>query len=177
MNKVNKPIKNLGKELLNHELIGHCFLEPLKSQGVFMMEDSAMIIRVKFKTRPGEQFQARKIIYAEIRSLFERKGIQFASREVKVLLHEDDPRVPPDRRGKGQDRRRRSSRPRCRKPKAAAVLRRRCVSASLFPVVLQRPRVQRRRKAGVGHPFRREFSRTGCCSRRSSRLSKTALTT
>ncbi len=88
VNKVNKLIKNLGKELLNHELIGKSFIEPLKSQGVFMMEDSAMIIRVKFKTRPGEQFQARKIIYAEIRSLFEREGIQFASREVKVRLDE-----------------------------------------------------------------------------------------
>lgn len=90
VNKVNKLIKNLGKELLNHELIGNCFLEPLKSQGVYMMEDSAMIIRVKFKTRPGEQFQARKIIYAEIRSLFEREGIQFASREVKVRLDDHD---------------------------------------------------------------------------------------
>ncbi len=94
VNKVNKLIKNLGKELLNHELIGQSFLEPLKSQGVFMMEDSAMIIRVKFKTRPGEQFQARKIIYAEIRSLFEREGIQFASREVKVRLDENDQHRP-----------------------------------------------------------------------------------
>lgn len=94
VNKVNKLIKNLGKELLNDEQIGKSFLEPLKSQGVYMMEDSAMIIRVKFKTRPGEQFQARKIIYAEIRSLFEREGIRFASREVKVRLDEHDANRP-----------------------------------------------------------------------------------
>ncbi len=94
VNKVNKLIKNLGKELLNHELIGKSFLEPLKSQGVYMMEDSAMIIRVKFMTRPGEQFQARKIIYAEIRNLFEREGIRFASREVKVRLDEHDANRP-----------------------------------------------------------------------------------
>ncbi len=90
VNKVNKLIKNLGKELLNHELIGDKFLEPLKSQGVWMMEDSAMIIRVKFMTRPGDQFQVRKIAYAEIRALFEREGIQFASREVKVRLDDHD---------------------------------------------------------------------------------------
>ncbi|MEO1190814.1 MAG: mechanosensitive ion channel family protein [Pseudomonadota bacterium] len=89
INKVNKLIKNLGKELLSHELIGDKFLEPLKSQGVWMMEDSAMIIRVKFMTRPGDQFQVRKIAYAEIRSLFEREGIQFASREVKVRLDDN----------------------------------------------------------------------------------------
>ena len=90
VNKVNKLIKNLGKELLKHELIGDKFLEPLKSQGVWMMDDSAQIIRVKFMTRPGEQFQVRKIVYAEIRELFEREGIRFASREVKVRLDEAD---------------------------------------------------------------------------------------
>ncbi|GAB5470239.1 MAG: hypothetical protein Kilf2KO_32690 [Rhodospirillales bacterium] len=94
INKVNKLIKNLGKELMNHELIGDKFLEPLKSQGVWMMEDSAMIIRVKFMTKPGDQFQVRKIAYAEIRSLFEREGIQFASREVKVRLDEHQPGQP-----------------------------------------------------------------------------------
>jgi small-conductance mechanosensitive channel len=61
-------------------------MEPLKSQGVYMMEDSAMIVRVKFMTRPGDQFVARKVVYASIRELFERNGIKFANREVTVRL-------------------------------------------------------------------------------------------
>ncbi len=86
--KVRKLIKKLGQELLEHPTEGHKFLQPLKSQGVYMMEDSAMIIRVKFMTRPGDQWTTRKLVYSEIRELFEREGIHFAHKEVTVRIPE-----------------------------------------------------------------------------------------
>ena len=61
--KVRKLVKKLGQELQKHPQIGHTFMQPLKSQGVYKMEDSAMIIRVKFMTKPGEQFVTRKVVY------------------------------------------------------------------------------------------------------------------
>ncbi len=84
--KVRKLIKGLGQELLKHPEIGHLFLEPLKSQGVYQMEDSAMIIRVKLMTKPGDQFSIRKVVCARIRELFEENGIRLASREVTVRV-------------------------------------------------------------------------------------------
>lgn len=84
--KVRKLIKNLGKELEADPEIGGKFVQPLKSQGVYAMEDSAMIIRVKFMTRPGDQFVIRKRVYADIRRLFAENGIKFAHREVTVRL-------------------------------------------------------------------------------------------
>lgn len=85
--RVRKLIKKLGQELLEDEELGPKFLQPLKSQGVYSMEDdSAMIIRVKFMTRPGDQFEVRKTVFARIRDLFEREGIQFAHRVVSVRL-------------------------------------------------------------------------------------------
>lgn len=45
-----------------------------------------MIIRVKFMTKPGDQWLVRKRVYEEIRALFEREGIKFAHREVTVRL-------------------------------------------------------------------------------------------
>ena len=86
--KVRKLIKNLGKELLEHPEEGHKFLQPLKSQGVYKMEDSAMILRVKYMTKPGDQFTTRKLVYAKIRELFEKEGIHFAHREVTVRVAE-----------------------------------------------------------------------------------------
>lgn len=91
--KVRKLVKKLGQELLEHPEIGKSFLQPLKSQGVVQMEDSAMIIRVKYMTRPGDQWATRKVVYAAIRELFQREGIRFASREVTVRLAEE-PRQP-----------------------------------------------------------------------------------
>jgi len=87
--RVRKLIKKLGQQLLDHPEVGHLFLQPLKSQGVYKMEDSAMIIRVKFMTKPGDQFVTRKVVYAAIRDLFEREDIRFANKEVTVRLAEE----------------------------------------------------------------------------------------
>ncbi|MFV0473492.1 MAG: mechanosensitive ion channel family protein [Pikeienuella sp.] len=88
VDKVRKLIKKLGQDLLNHPVEGRKFVQPLKSQGVYMMEDSAMIIRVKFMTRPGDQWTTRKLVYQEIRALFAREGIKFAHKEVTVRIPE-----------------------------------------------------------------------------------------
>ncbi len=84
--KVRKLIKKLGQELLSDPVIGDNFIQPLKSQGVIEMQDSAMIIRVKFMTKPGDQWLVRKKVYQDIRELFAREGIRFAHREVTVRL-------------------------------------------------------------------------------------------
>lgn len=87
--RVRKLVKKLGQRLLEHPDVGHLFLQPLKSQGVYKMEDSAMIVRVKFMTKPGDQFVTRKVVYAHIRELFEQEGIKFAHKEVTVRLAEE----------------------------------------------------------------------------------------
>lgn len=88
--KVRKLIKNLGQELLQDPEIGDNFLQPLKSQGVLAMEESAMIVRVKFMCKPGDQFLMRRQVYASIQKLFAKEGIKFAHREVTVHIAEDD---------------------------------------------------------------------------------------
>jgi small-conductance mechanosensitive channel len=87
--KVRKLIKTLGLELLEDPIIGGNFLQPLKSQGVIEMQDSAMIIRVKFMTKPGDQWVIRKRVFQDIRDLFAREGIKFAHREVTVRLADE----------------------------------------------------------------------------------------
>jgi small-conductance mechanosensitive channel len=84
--RVRKLIKKLGQDLLKDPVIGENFILPLKSQGVIEMQDSAMIIRVKFMTKPGDQWLVRKKVYEDIRALFQREGIKFAHREVTVRL-------------------------------------------------------------------------------------------
>lgn len=87
--KVRKLIKKLGLRLMEDPVIGDNFIQPLKSQGVIEMQDSAMIIRVKFMTKPGDQWTIRKRVFQEIRDLFEQEGIRFAHREVTVRLAGD----------------------------------------------------------------------------------------
>ena len=75
--------------MLEDPNLGPQFLQPLKSQGVIQMEDSAMIMRVKFMTKPGDQWVIRRTVFAKIRDLFEREGIKFAHREVTVRLADE----------------------------------------------------------------------------------------
>ena len=88
--KMRKLIKKFGQSLLEHEEYGPKFLQPVKSQGVTALEDSAMIVRVKFMTRPGDQFELRKVVYSGIRDLCEANGIHFAHRQVTVRVAQED---------------------------------------------------------------------------------------
>ncbi len=87
--QVKKIIKQLGAELMADEILGDGLLAPPKSQGVIQMEDSAMILRVKFTAVPGKQFTIRRELLHRIRAAFEDAGIRFANREVTVRVSED----------------------------------------------------------------------------------------
>lgn len=86
VDKVRRLIKKIGQQLLEDPILGPLFIQPLKSQGVYSMEDSAMIVRVKYMTRPGDQFVTRKAIYSLIQETFQKEGVHFAHREVTVRL-------------------------------------------------------------------------------------------
>jgi len=90
VDKMRKIIKKFGQELLADEYYGPMFLQPLKSQGIMAMEDSAMIARVKFMTKPGKQFELRKVVYAGLQDLFEKNGIKFAHKQVTVRVANTD---------------------------------------------------------------------------------------
>lgn len=87
--QVKKIIKRIGAEFMEDDLVNDGLLEPPKSQGVIQMEDSAMILRVKFKAVPGKQFVIRRELLHRIRAAFEEAGIRFANREVTVRVNED----------------------------------------------------------------------------------------
>ncbi|MGB5745959.1 MAG: mechanosensitive ion channel family protein, partial [Desulfobacterales bacterium] len=84
--KIRKIIKKISQELQKDEETGQLLLSKIKSQGVREMDDSAMIIRVKFKTKPGDQFVLRRKVYRRIQERFREQGIDFAHRNVTVYL-------------------------------------------------------------------------------------------
>lgn len=81
---LRKKFKVLGQKLALDPTYGHLFIEPLKSAGVIQMDDAAMVVRAKFKSRPGQQFQLRRVVYEAIRKMFRDEGIDVAVREVRV---------------------------------------------------------------------------------------------
>jgi small-conductance mechanosensitive channel len=84
--QIKRIVKEVGKEFLADPEHGPKFIEPLKSQGVYMIDDdSALVIRVKFKCKPRAQFVLRREIYHRLREVFAENGVLFARRKVEVV--------------------------------------------------------------------------------------------
>lgn len=84
VDRVRKLIKKVGQEMMQDPELAPMLLDPLKSQGVNRMDDSAFIVRCKFTAKPGKQFLARRVAYTRIQEAFRREGIQFAPKRVIV---------------------------------------------------------------------------------------------
>ena len=84
--KVKKIVKRIGQELMADPELGPHIIEPLKSQGVMAMEDSALLVKAKFTAKPGEQFVIRREAYQRIKQAFDEAGIHFAHRQVTVFV-------------------------------------------------------------------------------------------
>ncbi len=82
--QVRKLIKKLGQEMMQDPALAPKFLEPLKSQGIIDVDDSALIMRAKFSCRPGEQWLLRREAYRRITETLLKNGVRFAHRNVTV---------------------------------------------------------------------------------------------
>jgi moderate conductance mechanosensitive channel len=85
--KVRKIFKKIGQEMLDNPELADGFIEPFKSQGVKDFNDTGMVVRGKFKFRPGTQFPIRKEIYRRVQQEFAAQGIEFARKEVRVTVN------------------------------------------------------------------------------------------
>ncbi len=91
--KVRKILKKIGEQMMEDPEIAAVMLEPLKSQGVMRLADSAMIFRAKFKTKPGEQFLVRREAYKRMQAAFAANGIEFAFPTVRIADNTGDAEV------------------------------------------------------------------------------------
>ena len=86
---MRKVIKKIDKEIQENEEMGPNLLGPIKSAGVLALDDSALIMRVKFKTKPGVQFVIQRQVFKRLKELFKEKGLEFATRHVMVRLPDE----------------------------------------------------------------------------------------
>jgi small-conductance mechanosensitive channel len=89
VDKVRKVIKKIYEVVEQDAELGSKLLGKIKSQGVKQLDDSAMIMRVKYKTKPGDQFIIRRELYRMIQESFRESGIEFAHRNVTVYMPPD----------------------------------------------------------------------------------------
>jgi small-conductance mechanosensitive channel len=98
VDKVRKIIKKINTEIAKDPEMGPNLLDKVKSQGVKELDDSAMVMRLKFKTIPGEQFVIRREVFRMIQESFRENGIEFAHRNVTVYMPPDEAAGEPDKK-------------------------------------------------------------------------------
>ncbi len=86
IDKVRKIIKKVGVAMLADEDLGEDFILPVKSQGVYEITNSVMVIRAKFTAKPGKQFVIKREAFRRITEALNAKGIYYAHRKVIVDL-------------------------------------------------------------------------------------------
>ncbi len=79
-----KLIKQVGRDLAADPEFRPNIIETLKMQGVENLGDFAIELRLKMKTRPGEQFSIRRRAFALIKKSFDANGIRFAYPTVQI---------------------------------------------------------------------------------------------
>jgi small-conductance mechanosensitive channel len=89
VDQVRKIVKKINTRISTDPELGPKLLDQIKSQGVKEYDDSAMVMRIKFKTKPEEQFSIRKAVYTQLREEFAKAGIEFATRRVMVQMPPD----------------------------------------------------------------------------------------
>jgi small-conductance mechanosensitive channel len=104
VDKVRKIIKKINKEIQNDKNLSAGLLGKIKSQGVREMDDSAMIMRIKFKTIPGQQFIVRRVVYQRVQEAFREAGIEFAHRNVTVYLPPETDSAKSEEKSESKDK-------------------------------------------------------------------------
>lgn len=76
VDEVIEILKELGETLQNDPDHGPNILEPLEIFGLDRFEDSAVIIRARFKTKPLKQWGIKRAFYRIMKRTFDERGIE-----------------------------------------------------------------------------------------------------
>ena len=83
---VKKILKRIGEELKQDPELGPHLIMPLKSQGVRATEDSAVVVRAKFVSEPGDwPYLIQREAYNRVLKAFRERGVTFAHQQVTVF--------------------------------------------------------------------------------------------
>ncbi len=89
VNLVKKIVKTIGAAMMADAEHGPNLLEAPKSQGILEFAESGIILRVKFKCKPREQFVLRRVLNERMMAEFAKAGVRFAFPTVMVERGEE----------------------------------------------------------------------------------------
>ncbi len=84
LEKVRKVVKKVGLAMMEDPELGKEMLQPVKLQGVQEIQDSALVIRIKFTARPNKPTWVQREALKRLILAFRENGIKFAANAVTI---------------------------------------------------------------------------------------------
>ncbi len=86
---VMKTIKEVGEELQNDPDFTPKILEPIEVLGLDQFGDSAVVVKARFKTRPGEQWTVGREYRKRLKKVFDERSIEIPFPHISLYWGED----------------------------------------------------------------------------------------
>ena len=86
---VMQVLRDLGSEMRQDPYFGRLIMEPLEVAGLDRFEDSAVVIKAQFKTRPLRQWEVTREFNRRIKNRFDQLGIEMPFRQQTVYFIAD----------------------------------------------------------------------------------------
>jgi len=96
VDQVIAVLKEVAEDLRNDPDYGKNILEPLDVLGLDRFDDSAVVIRIRFKTKPLKQWGVKREFYRRMKRVFDERGIEipFPHRTVYMGEPKEGPAPP-----------------------------------------------------------------------------------
>lgn len=101
MDKVVKVIERVGREMRTDESTSSSMINDIEVFGVNQLADSAVIVKGRIKTRPGEQWAVGRVFLDRVKKAFDAEGINIPYPHRTLTF--GDSHLPVVLRGKGED--------------------------------------------------------------------------
>ncbi len=95
VDEVMAELEVIGAEMMEDSELARDILEPLEVQGLNSLDDSAVVIRARIKTRPGRQWAMRRAFNRRMKNRFDDLGIEIPFPQTTVHLAGGDGPQPP----------------------------------------------------------------------------------
>ncbi len=87
--EVAQILREVGDELRADPAFSNDILEPTEIMGLDRFEDSAVVVRARLKTRPGQQWRVKREYNRRIKFEFDQRGIEIPFPHTTIFFGED----------------------------------------------------------------------------------------
>ncbi len=82
-------LQDIGAELQDDPEVGSDILEPIAIDGVDRLDDSAVVVRARLKTKPGSQWRIKRAFNGLVKKRFDERGIEIPYPHQTIYFGED----------------------------------------------------------------------------------------